>query len=705
MEQILGKRVHRQHKFGFKVAFLVAVVWTSIDIAFRTDHATTIGFDISIILMTAVALFVIHRTPQKFAQLIGFIYVMYLVLGSAIMQFVLHQAEFSQFIYNQVIVFTGCGMFFYWKWQWSVLFGVLNGFTTYLAAFLFWEGTFLDYINAGGMLTSTLFVLMIISIELRFQQLKRDTRKTQALQEAEKRNSQLINSANDGVIMIDPLSNIVLFNPAAQRMFGRTEEDTIGKPLKVLIPKKLQEDEDSGVQLFEDANEKDELKGDQQINALHSDGSTFPIQTSFSKLMIDGELHYTAIVRDITDQVHAREQLIQSKKEAEKSKEMQSVFLSNMSHEIRTTMNGVIGLSKLLEETRLDDTQQKYLNAIQNSSKNLLVILNDILDFSKIEAGKMTFENIPFNLRYQVDTAIEVMTVRAQERNLYLKVDYGLELPEELTGDPVRLIQVLNNLIGNGLKFTNRGGVSIRIKSNLTDEKNTLLTFEVTDTGIGIPENKRSEIFSSFTQSSISTTREYGGTGLGLTISKQLVEHMGGRIWVESTYGKGSTFAFEIPFEIAQIQEIIAKNDETKRRSSGRLNAIQGKRVLLIEDNEINQLVASTLLKKWELHVEVANNGLEGVETWKSKDFDLILMDIRMPKMDGYEATKTIRELEKKTSQHVPIIAMTASAMIGDNRKCIEVGMDDYISKPFEPDNLMRKIYRAIKDEPPKAAS
>ncbi len=704
MEQILNKRVHRQHKFGFKVAFLVAVVWTAIDIAFRTDHLTTIGFDLSIILMTVVAIFVVQKSKQKHAHLIGYSLVLYLVLGSAIMQFLLPQEEFSQFTYNQVIVFTGCGMFFYWKWQWSVVFGLLYGLVTFVAASFFWEGSFLDFINSGGLLTSTLFVLMIISIELRFQQLKRDTRKTVALQEAEKRNSQLISSANDGVIMTNHECEIVLFNPAAEEMFGRTKEETIGQPLEVLIPAEFREEYQSDLNSFNYENQSRKTVG-KQMYALRADGTSFPIETTMSKLTIDGQLHYTAIVRDITEQVIAREQLIKSKKEAEKSKEMQSVFLSNMSHEIRTPMNGVIGLSKLLEDTNLDQTQLKYLNAIQNSSKNLLVILNDILDFSKIEAGKMTFERIPFNLEYQVNAAIEVMSVRAQERNLTLNVEYEPDLPEEFMGDPVRLIQVLNNLIGNGLKFTNRGGVKVRIKSKKVDDKNIRLTFEVIDTGIGIPSDKLDDIFSSFTQSSISTTREYGGTGLGLTISKQLVENMNGKLWVESTYGEGSTFAFEIPFEIAQIQEIIAQNDEPKRRRSGRLNAIEGKRVLLIEDNEINQLVAKTLLKKWNMHVEVANNGLEGVNTWKENEFDLILMDIHMPKMDGYEATKTIRNLEKVKKERIPIIAMTASALIGDNLKCIEVGMDDYISKPFEPDNLMRKIYRAVTEEHSRVAS
>lgn len=704
MEHILDKRIHRQHKFGFKIALIVAVFWTGIDIFVKNQVDLIIAFDTSIVVITIGAMIAVRESEQRFAQLIGFGFVTYLIVGSSIIQFVISPEILAEFVYNEIIVFTGCGMFFYWKWQWSIVLAALNMLTIGITYNYLWEGSFLEFINSGGLLTTTLFFLMLISIELRIQQLRRDTMKTVALQDAEKRNSQLIDSAKDGVIMIDEKGLIVLINPAAQQMFGHPEEDTIGKSIDLLVPDHIQNERARQAGRMVEIGSK--IENELQLHAQHSDGHTFPIETSISKLKIEGNIHYTAIVRDITEQVQAREQLIESKKLAEKSKEMQSVFLSNMSHEIRTPMNGVIGLSNLLEETQLDETQLKYLHAIQNSSRNLMVILNDILDFSKIEAGKMTFENIPFNLKYQIDNALEVMSVRAQERNLELNVNYAADLPEELMGDPVRLIQVINNLIGNGLKFTNKGGVTVRIKSEEMDDKNAQLTFEVADTGIGIPEEKLDDIFSSFTQSSASTTREYGGTGLGLTISKQLVEHMGGSIWVTSNYGEGSVFAFQIPFEIAQVQEILSNQEEPKsKKRASRLSAIEGKRILLVEDNEINQLVAMTALKNWNLEVELANNGVEGLQAFQENEYDLILMDIHMPEMDGYETTKKIRELEQKSGGHIPIIAMTASALIGDNMKCIEVGMDDYISKPFEPDNLMRKIYRGITGKNTKAAS
>lgn len=697
MENVLNKRIVRQHTFAFKIAFIVAVIWTSIDILFKSNYSLTIGFDISIVAITAILYFINRSVKKKRSQILAFAYVFYLVIGSSILQFFLDTNGFSNFVFNQVIVFTGCGMFFYWKWQWSLFFAAFYALSISLGLNIFWDESFVAFLNKGGLLTMTLFALMVISIHLRTSALRRDTEKTIALQESEMRTTQLIESAKDGVIMIDANSEVVLFNPAAEKMFGRSESEILGTPIELLIPDidvlvKDKSDDGSGKAyiLETDYMPKTPLEGER------SNGELFPIETSISELTIKDTRHYTAIVRDITVQEETRKQLLEAKKMAEKSKEMQGHFLSNMSHEIRTPMNGVIGLASLLEKTSLNEEQQKYLSAIQKSSENLLVILNDILDFSKIEAGKLTFESIPFNLIDQLESTHQIMCVRANERMLTLNMEIADDVPSEIIGDPFRLNQILINLIGNGLKFTKEGGVCIRVSSKERNAQKVKLRFEIQDTGIGIPEDKMDAVFSSFTQASVSTTRKFGGTGLGLTISKQLVETMGGALTVESTYGEGSTFSFELSFELS-ADETIDDEQSSGSNMDKKLADLKGLKVLLVEDNDINQLVALSVLEKWGLNADLATNGAEAVKAFQNNPFDVVLMDIHMPEMDGYEATLKIRELEYGSGIHTPIIAMTASALIGDNLKCLQVGMDDYISKPFDPENLLRKIYNCVK--------
>ena len=318
-----------------------------------------------------------------------------------------------------------------------------------------------------------------------------------------------------------------------------------------------------------------------------------------------------------------------------------------------------------------------------------MVIINDLLDFSKIESGKMTFEKISFDIRDQLQSMSAMLSIRAKERNIEFNVEFDSKVPDFVLGDTVRLNQIIVNLVGNALKFTEKGNVVIAIKVAEELKDKYLLQFDIKDTGIGIPKDKLEFIFDSFTQANIDTERKFGGTGLGLAICKQLCELQGGRLWVESEEGKGSTFSFILGF---------AKSDELKSNtviekkakvSSYDADDWSGYNILLVEDNKVNQMLAEKVLTSWGLNVDIANNGLEAIDSVKLKPYDLILMDLQMPKMDGYNATKALRE-EYNISQ--PIIAMTASAMKDDLDRCLSLGMNAYVTKPFQPHDLKELI-------------
>jgi signal transduction histidine kinase/ActR/RegA family two-component response regulator len=388
-------------------------------------------------------------------------------------------------------------------------------------------------------------------------------------------------------------------------------------------------------------------------------------------------------------------ELIEAKQVAEKSKDLQSQFLSNMSHEIRTPMNGIMGITRVLQDTKIDNEQRHYLNAILRSSENLMLIINDILDFSKIEAGKIEIEKTRFNLDELLIVVQEILVVSAQEKGLYLRLDKDESVPSWLEGDPVRLNQIMMNLIGNAIKFTNKGGVTLKVRSRKEDENNISLLFQIIDTGIGIPADKIDTIFQSFTQASSSTTRKHGGTGLGLTITKQLVELQDGNLWIASEEGKGSAFNFEIQYEKSTPNEetelVLQINDQKSTQNT--LNDLKGTKILLVEDHPINQMLATKVLEDWGFDIDLAENGVIALEKIQENDhYALILMDISMPEMDGYTCTREIRTGNYTSNPEIPIIAMTASAFIGENQKCYKAGMNDYVSKPFNPQELLAKI-------------
>ena len=372
-----------------------------------------------------------------------------------------------------------------------------------------------------------------------------------------------------------------------------------------------------------------------------------------------------------------------------------SDFLANMSHEIRTPMNGIIGMTDLALDAATAEEAHEYMVIVQRSALSLLDIINDILDFSKIEAGKLSLEQIPFDLRQTVDDCLQVLMPRAQEKDLAMACTFGPESPAFVVGDPTRLRQVLINLIGNAIKFTKRGSIAINIHPVHSQGAAMDLRFSVRDSGIGIPADKLDTIFEAFSQADTSTTRHYGGTGLGLTITQRLVSLMGGRLSVNSEWGVGSEFHFVLPYTVAAAPVATVATTRAAVHTTRTLS------VLLVEDHPINQALTVRLLEKWGHRVTVADNGQEALRCLGASGafFDLVLMDMQMPVMGGIEATQRIRQIP--AFQRLPIVAMTANAMLGDRELCMESGMNDYLSKPIRSDeiaDLLRKMFPPIED-------
>jgi len=383
------------------------------------------------------------------------------------------------------------------------------------------------------------------------------------------------------------------------------------------------------------------------------------------------------------------------RQKAEEAKRKEEQFLANMSHEIRTPMNAVIGMSNLLLRTEVNEQQLKYLKAIKISSENLLKILNDILDLAKIESGKIELEKIPFHPAEVMDTVYQTLRFKADEKEIDFSVSMENTIPSTLLGDPLRLCQVLINIAGNAVKFTDKGSVKINCRCISQNQKDVLLEFIIVDTGIGIPLDKIEKIFESFTQASSDHSRKYGGTGLGLTITRQLIELQNGTVVVESKVGKSSTFTVTLPYEISNEKVHEAKKYSV---SPAELSILSKKKILLVEDNSFNQVVAVDTLEVIipGIKVEVAANGQEALDKMHNSNYDLVLMDIQMPVMDGYDATKHIRRDFSEPLRSIPVLALTANATLAEVERCYEAGMNDCISKPFTPEILLQKIAESL---------
>lgn len=393
---------------------------------------------------------------------------------------------------------------------------------------------------------------------------------------------------------------------------------------------------------------------------------------------------------DINSKIEKEEDLLSAKASAQADAEAKSAFLSNMSHEIRTPMNAILGLTELLLQKRLDETALENLRAINFSANNLLTIINDILDLSKIEAGKLDFEVQTFDLFKVLDELNKSIRLSAQAKNLVYEVQLSGSIPKYLKGDSVRLTQILLNLLGNSVKFTASGKIKLVVDVYEEKGNDLRLGFSIIDTGIGIPKDQLQNIFQSFTQVQNNQRVKTQGTGLGLAITKRLVEMQEGTISVESELGKGSRFQFELPFQKSTDQEFIAARSEENILEG----QFSGLKILLVEDNKINQLLAKQVLEGWNINVEVANDGFEAIAKLQRRTYDLILLDLQMPEMDGFEVTRFVRKGMKSPYNAIPIVALTADAYSETRLKTQEAGMNDFLTKPYQQKDLFRVISR-----------
>ncbi|NML24897.1 hybrid sensor histidine kinase/response regulator [Zoogloea dura] len=649
-----------------------------------------------------------------------------------------------------------------------------------------------------------------------------------ALAASESRNRAIAEAALDSIITVDQQGCILEFNPAAERTFGLARANALHQPVTQLIfPERLRADHQAKLQELLTTPEPDTLSRRIETLAIRGNGDEFPVEMALVPLEGEGHRFITAYLRDISERKEAERIMREAKESAEANSRSKSDFLANMSHEIRTPMNAILGMTDLALETRLDEEQKEYLTLVKTSADSLLNIINDILDFSKIEAGKLDFEHIDFSLRDCVALSVRTLQQRAAEKDLELSVTVAPDVPDSLIGDPHRLRQILINLLSNGIKFTSLGSVRLSVASGAPCNQGMELRFEVTDTGVGIPHDKQGLIFEAFSQADTSTTRRYGGTGLGLTICARLVQAMGGQLGVTSMPGKGSTFHFTARFDKGQavaqaddgpqleglpvliavdnpadrsmltelltqwrmapvpaidasqcrralgeaaalgkpyqvaiigtqlsdaegfelaaaiphlthpVPSVIMLAGEGRRGDGARcrelgiaaylpmpieasdlLNAIllsvelpeassndrplitrhtlreqrRQLKILLAEDNVVNQTLATRLLQKLGHQVEVANNGQEALDLHAQGHFDVILMDVQMPVMGGFDATAAIRAREAAGTPSTPIIAMTAHAMKGDRERCLQAGMDGYLSKPVHAPDLVEVL-------------
>jgi CheY-like chemotaxis protein len=400
------------------------------------------------------------------------------------------------------------------------------------------------------------------------------------------------------------------------------------------------------------------------------------------------------VARDITERKQVEEALRLAKEAAESATRAKSRFLANMSHELRTPMNGVLGMLELALEGPLEEEQREFIDMAHKSAGSLLRILNDILDLTKIEAGKFAMEENPFDLRECVAGAVDILIPEARRKGFQLTETVAAEAPETVVGDQVRLLQVLTNLIGNAVKFTEHGKVEVRVEAGAgTPDGKRELIFTVTDTGIGIPADSKGILFRPFSQVDDSNTRRYGGTGLGLAICREIVERMGGAISVESEEGVGSRFTFTVLLGEAGAGNVRNPPPATTSGPAPRSHDREKRpRLLVAEDDPVSRQVLQVLFRRQNLEPDFVADGLQAVEKWEKGEYDLIFMDVQMPRMDGFEATRAIRGGEAEQGRRTPIVALTAHAFAEDEQRCMEAGMDAYIAKPIDFTKCMEMI-------------
>ncbi len=511
--------------------------------------------------------------------------------------------------------------------------------------------------------------------------------RTAAKEASEERYRSVVEQTAEGIFLLDPDSRCLLeCNAAFRTLIGYTADEALALNIYDFIPN----DRESNDRAIEDILNTESVASECQYR--RKDGTLIDVSVNTSLISYGGRNCLCTVVRDITERKRAAEELQRAKEAAESASQAKSEFLANMSHEIRTPMNGIIGMTELVLDSPLTPDQRENLESVKTCSGSLLTLINDILDFSKVEAGKLELENVGFRLRDNIEHALKPLSLRAHQKGLGFVFQIADNVPDKLIGDPVRLRQVLVNLVVNAIKFTYEGRVTVYAHAKWRVDDELCLHFSVTDTGIGIAPEKQELIFNAFTQADGSVTRIYGGTGLGLAICSRLVKMLGGEIWLESEPERGSTFNFTVMLKVGSSVDLEATTISPLTRAT----APPMLRILLAEDNETNQQVAVNLLKRQGHNVTVVRNGKEAVDAFERAAFDLVLMDLHMPEIGGLEATGMIRQREEITQTHIPIIALTARATKEDRDSCLAGGMDGYISKPIEVEEFFRTIYDLV---------
>lgn len=529
------------------------------------------------------------------------------------------------------------------------------------------------------------FVLLVTTLSLTAAVARRYTKSASVMQA-------FFDEATDGVVVADETGTITDFSPSAERMFGYLANEVLGKNVSVLIPQSDRKDHSRHITNFSRSRRTKIVGMRRNLEAMKKTGEQFTIEIGLTRAMIGGRQTLIATIHDISaqgDLERAERQTL----EAEKANQQKADFLATMSHEIRTPINGFMGMIHLLEMSDPSDEQAKYLKAAKQSASTLTTLLNDILDFSRLGAGKFELHNVPLNLPELLTSVHEAWHGVARDKGLRFETEFDENLPEFIMADGSRLRQILFNLASNATKFTDQGSIILRCKASPGGVDRIRLRFEMEDTGIGLPAEANGRIFEAFEQADAQTHQTHGGTGLGLAICKHIVDLYDGEIDVESSEPQGSKFWFEAGFALATSLATEIEGSEDPARET---RVERSSRILVAEDNPANRMFLEILLDKMELETEVVENGEEAVQRLSESSFDLVLMDIQMPVMDGLTALQAIRKMPDPKKASTPIIAVTANAMASDRERYAQEGFDGYVSKPIDPAALGKEINRFV---------
>jgi PAS domain S-box-containing protein len=656
--------------------------------AARSIGVTVAEFCFPAALLVMHVLLARFTVPLRLANA-GTALIAFIILGANFVPPDFLKSQFDSWSFALVMVGSGC---FILSTFWLSLVVVL--------AVGSWLGVTLimaphsDWAAAAFMNFSSAFLALVVRW-IRYQALYRAEHSAEALRSSEERFRKLVENSTDAIALFSRTGMIVDAGRSSERVLGYRPEELIGRfGLDLIHAADLEHTQQS----LRKAAESPRVPVQLECRLRTAQGEWISVEAFVTNLLDEPSVGAMVVnFRDVSERRQAEEETRRAMVAAEAANRAKSEFLANMSHEIRTPMNGVLGMTNLLLDTPLTKEQRDYASLAKSSADSLLTVIDEILDFSKVEAGKLKLEPIEFQLLDSVELAVKMLAVRAREKGLSLTWGIGPGVPKQVVGDPSRLRQIITNLVGNAIKFTERGEVAFKAAVDSITEDRVTLHCLVSDTGIGIAEDKQKTIFEAFSQADGSTARKFGGTGLGLTISTRLVEMMGGKIWVESTLGQGSAFHFTVSLGVARAGAPAAVSREIVELAAV-MNHVSAEpkkpqcRVLLAEDNAVNQKLAVRLLEKQGHRVTVASDGRQALNAVEREEFDIVLMDIQMPEMDGLEATAAIRARERTTGRHVPIIALTAHAMRGDRERCLSAGMDGYLSKPIGTRELLELI-------------